>query len=285
MRLKGWKKWVAAIFGIVFVFVLITTCLCVFLGIRSKMDAVGYYCMIQEDFHPIWKDLALRRIKKGDSIEIVLKKYTPVRRYDFPPYVNLQFEEPFSGLVIAAKDGKLIYAGAGSCCWEHTFFKISEEEEKYVEAYATYLKQVSFERKAYRVHLAAANGQDVFISRQIKRSEVPARELQIKYNIPVSANSELTVEVSQVVYGDLKSGDILSFPGDECSGSDMNEPETVFLCFNDSKTIFPNSPSHQVYTTVPKEALDWYQGLSKVQIKAFVARVLARQPKSDKQLQ
>jgi hypothetical protein len=279
MRLKGLKKLLVRGLGAVLGFVLIIFCLCIFFGIRTKMDVMSYYYMIQEDFHPIWKDLALRRINKGDSIESVLHKYTPLMRMDFPPYVILCFEEPFSSLSIVVKNGKLICAASGSCCWEHIFFDTPEEDEQLDTAYSAYIKLALFENKVYRLHLAKTNGQDVFISRQIKRSDVPAKELSKKYNVPVSTDNELTVEITKVVYGNLKEADIISFPGDECRESEMNEPETVFLCFDDSKIIYNTSTSYKVFTTVPKKALDWYQSLSEEQIKEFEARVLARRPK------
>jgi hypothetical protein len=279
MQLKGWKKWLARGMGVVFAFVLIIICLCIFFGIKSKQDVAGYLNMIAEDFHPIWKDLALRRIKKGDSIESVLKKYSPVLRLDFPPYINVQFEKPFKGIGITAKNGKLISAGAGSCCWEHTFFDTPEENEQLDTAYAAYMKRVTLENYAYRVHLAKTNGQDVFISRQIQHSEVPAKELSNKYNVPVETNRELTAEVTQVVYGNFKEGDILSFPGENCRESDTNEPEVVFIHSNDSRIIYSNSNGFDIFTTVLKKALDWYQSLNDEQIKELVDRVIARRPK------
>jgi len=88
---------------------------CGWLGIRSRMDVMGYRAMMQEHCPPSWKDLACRRIRKGDSLDSLLQRHPPMWREDFGPYVHLSCIMPpdFNWPEIAAKDGRLIDAQAG----------------------------------------------------------------------------------------------------------------------------------------------------------------------------
>ena len=53
------------------VVVLLLVLLCYVAGIRSTTDVVAYRAMWRERYHPIWKDLALRRVKKGDDVALL----------------------------------------------------------------------------------------------------------------------------------------------------------------------------------------------------------------------
>src|SRR6185295_5726500 len=101
---------------------------CVYFRVAYPKDVVAYIGMAQE-CHPIWKKLALRQINAGDSAADFLADNSPTSRVEFGRYCVYRFapgEEKgylsFTGLSVIARDGKLIHAGAGSCCWDFTFF-------------------------------------------------------------------------------------------------------------------------------------------------------------------
>jgi hypothetical protein len=263
--------------------------LCWFFGIHSRMDVLAYRAMKHEHYPPIWKDLAWRRIRKGDSLEDLLQMHPPVWREDYGPYVHLSYIMPpgFNWLGITAQDGKLIAAVAGSCTWRHVFFNTPEEEEALSRAYSAYLQQRRLEAHAFAIHRAVTNGQDVFWARVIERRQVAddsryskeVLEDMRKYYGADNVNPtrpELTVEVTSVLYGDLQPGTVLTFPGDECARAQPGQPEPVFLHLDDMRLIYhPQYPAREIYLTVPRQALDWYQSLTEDQIKEFEARCLA----------
>jgi hypothetical protein len=247
------------------------------------MDVTAYRMMMKEDFHPVWKDLALRRIKKGDSIASVLAKHRPWRREDFSPYTALYYEPPLYSLTILAKDGVLISAEAGSRCWHHVFFTTPEEEDGVSRTYTEHVKRERVKTHAYRIHRAVTCGQDVFISGRVKRTEIPydlpeeqAEQYREVYGADfVPTRLRLTAEVTKVLHGDLKPGTTLEFPGTNCGGVDPNAPETIFLHFDDAQMLYSHSPfwsPGELYLTVRREALEWYQSLSPEQVREFETR-------------
>jgi hypothetical protein len=175
------------------------------LDIRSPIDVLAYQAMIFDHYHPIWKDLASRHIRKGDPVEDVVKRHPPLRREDFPPYTALRYHEVGSSdkLVIGAKDGKLIFAAADSHSWTlwtewrflrvagnvqtrlsarempatstknrqspwpHFFFESPEHEESFNKAYSAYAQQRILESQAFQIHQVIKSGQDVFLGRVI----------------------------------------------------------------------------------------------------------------------
>lgn len=292
MNRRGSRRTVDVLAGLLIVLVLAVISLCCFLGIHSREDLLAYYAMVHEHFHPAWKDLALRRICKGDSVESLLKRHPPVRREDFGPYTMLSYAErgSFNTLGVIAKNARLIDARAGSCTWRHIFFAAPEEGKAFRQAYSQYMRQRILEGQAYRIHRTIAAGQDVFLSRRVERSEVRAEPNESEYSSEVleqmrdiygsdyidqfvSTRLELTVEVTEVLYGDLEPGTVLKFRGDNCGDAGLKGPETVFLHVDDSRILYPHySQRGETYATVPKEALDWYQSLSPAQVTELETR-------------
>ncbi|MEN6429111.1 MAG: hypothetical protein ABFE13_27495 [Phycisphaerales bacterium] len=285
--------------GFLIVLLLAGVLLCRFLGIRSREDLVAYHWMRADHYHPVWKDLALRRIRKGDDLEEMIRKHPPIRREDFGPYTALLYHKErvaYNTLQIIATDGVLIDARAASCCWEHIFFESPAHEQAFNQAYSAYLRQMGLEGYAWHIHRAITTGQDVFLAGRIERREITKnRELQFssaeerrQYEDIYGRDyaklmggprtiPELTVEVAQVLYGNLKPGMTLTFPGEECEHAMKTEPQVIFLRFDDSRTIFPHTQGGELYHAVPRRALDWYQSLTQEQFKEFEARALARQ--------
>jgi len=273
--------------GLLTVFTLVVVFLCGWLGIRSRMDVMGYYAMMQGHYHPVWKDLAWRRIRKGDSVESLLQRHPPWRRLDYRRYTELRYGGSFDGLAVWAKDGKLIAAAVGSRGWRHEFFTTPAEEKAVDAAYSAYIEQKMLEDQAFRIHRAITGGQDVFFARLIESHEVPydwdediMQQLRKIYGqeyfdaMEKPTRLEFTVEVTKVLYGDLQVGTILTLPDDDCDVR-PGGPEAVFLHFDDSRLIYPQHKAREMCSAVPRKALDWYQSLMPDQVTDLEARRLA----------
>lgn len=278
------RKTVLILASVLTAVVLLLILLCHFVGIRSTSDIVAYRAMRREHYHPIWKDLALGWVKRGDDVESLVKKYTPLWRNDAGAYTKLVYTQGGAdpGLTVMAKDGKLILAVAGAATWQHVFFDAPGQMESYAQAHSEYRKQLRLDKDAYRIHCAVTTGQDVFLSDHIEPRDLldnsasdaeMMKQLAEIYGkryvqrVPVTTE-ELTVEVKEVLYGDFTPGATLTFPKGRCDDADLNEPETVFLS---TKT-----QGETLYTTVPRSALDWYQSLTPEQIQGIVARWSAK---------
>lgn len=227
LNLKTLRNAAFAFNGLLILLTFAVIFLCGRLGIHSSEDVTAYRTLIQGHYHPVWKDLAWRRIRKGDSVETILQKHPPLRREDFPPYVALRYHEISSSdrLVIQAKDGRLISAGAGHSTWTHFFFDSREEEEAFDKAYSAYAQQRLLESQALKIHLAIQGGQDVFLARLINshggeyREDEVLRELREIYGedwlyAAGLGRRELTVEVTTVLHGGLQVGAVLTLPAD-----------------------------------------------------------------------
>lgn len=110
--------------------VLVITVAAWFFDVRSQKDVIAYIGMFQE-CHPVWRDLALRRIRSGQTVDDVRRLNAPPRMASWDRYTLLAYNDTgdFTGLTILARDDKLIFAGARSCTWEHQFFSTISEQE------------------------------------------------------------------------------------------------------------------------------------------------------------
>ncbi len=261
--------------------------LCLFLGIRSGQDLVAYHGMASRGFHPIWRDLAWRRVRKGNDLAETVRKHPPTSREDFGPYTVLTYSRSkgsFNTLRIAAANGILIDARIADCVWKHVFFESPDRQRAFSEAWSLQRSRRLIEDDAWRIHSAIVAGQDVFVSERIERRDLPGegqnqemiRQLEEVYGKDYAnmmfTNYELTVEVSKVLHGDLKAGTMLTFPSEKLDGCDPGEPPAVFLHVEDARTINPDSERGELYTTVSAKALEWYQSLTPDQIEDFEAR-------------
>jgi hypothetical protein len=91
-----------------------------------------------------------------------------------------------------------------------------------------------------------------------------------------STIAELTVEVGEVLYGDLEPGSMVTLSGREWENAGLVESETVLVHFDDSRTLYSHSKGGELYETVSREAVDWYQSLTPEEVEQFEARLLAR---------
>ena len=117
--------------------------LCAFFRIRSSTDVVAYYSMSRE-CHPIWRDLAMRRIHADDSAADFLRRHSPNRREEFGEYALYTYYQtfdgtgiPFTSISVIARDGQLAAAQASSCTWQFPFF--GALDSAFTEAYSVFI--------------------------------------------------------------------------------------------------------------------------------------------------
>jgi hypothetical protein len=254
--------------------------------VNSAEDVRACLAMVRGDFHPVWKDLVLRRVGAGDSVEKLVGRRPPGAREDFGAYTRLYYASPdsFYTVQVIGKDGVLVDAWAGSPAAPHVFFGTPAGREAFDQAYWQYERQRRLEGQAYRLHRTIAAGQDVFLSRRIECSYVRADPNDSRYSADMleqmrqiygaeyldqfmGTRPELTVEVNEVLYGDLEPGTVLKFRGDYCEDTGQDGEETIFLHVDDARLLFPDSAGGEAYTTVPREALDWYRSLTAEEVK------------------
>ena len=247
-----------------------------YLGIKTRMDIMAYAEMIHDGFPPVCRDLALRRIVRGDSLDDLVAKHAPYRRDDCPPFVLLYYQRPFGSLTVAARDGTLVQAEAGGCTWQHVFFETPEVKAELARAHLVYVRERLVEIEMYRIHRAVASGQNVFMARAIGdfpvSTNVSVRGAAIK-KLPI-----IEVEVPQVVCGTIERGTKLHIPTAELRRNDLAELEPVFLHVEDSCILYPHSRGGELYATVSRISLGRYRTLTDAQLREMEARCLSRWP-------
>jgi|GEM_PF-6759006 len=101
--------------------------------------------------HPVWRDLALRRIYEGQRVDDVIERTKPVCVVRHGRFVEIAYQDPlsFSGVHMVAMDDKLVRAMSLSCKWEHTFFNsMSDEDDQQMHlSYETNQRTVQYDGK------------------------------------------------------------------------------------------------------------------------------------------
>ena len=67
---------------------------------------------------PSWREYHFARIRAGDPVDEVLARTEPVTVVQQGRWTFLKYKK----IGAAAYDGRMVYAGAMSCCWERIFF-------------------------------------------------------------------------------------------------------------------------------------------------------------------
>jgi hypothetical protein len=283
-KTEGRKKIALAIAGVV---VAITVAVLSYqvVAIQAILNLPKYREMRREQFPPVWKDLALRRFDRGDTVEALLARHAPLRYEEAPPYTRLVYVEggQYPGLTVIAKDGRLIAAAAGAATWQHVFFHAPMQGEGFTEAQSKFLRQWVLEAEAYKVHRAITSGQDVFLSQHVRRRMIPGsrspeaqemlEELEKIYG-PAGSPMQLeaVIEVTKVLFGNLKPGTTLTLPQEQCEQINLKPIVVIFLYFEDARTLYYDGRAEPICLTVPKRALDWYQSLTPDQVQGLDSR-------------
>lgn len=110
-----------------------------YFGIHSLTSCSAYWQMYRA-YHPIWKDLALRRIQAGRDVSEFAGSYPASWSWRHGAYTSMDFYDNyvpgrpviyFSGITVIAKEGRLKCAVAWSSTWHHIFFdEFSKDEHK-----------------------------------------------------------------------------------------------------------------------------------------------------------
>ena len=129
MRLWG-KRWFRISAWAVGIVLVLLALFCWYFRIYS-VDSVQSYTEMLDGEHPIWKDLALRRINSGDSAAMIRRQHQPCVTWEYEHILSLMYHSryrnesdglPFTGLDVVTRDGKAVAAQYYSCCFRHTFF-------------------------------------------------------------------------------------------------------------------------------------------------------------------
>ena len=115
----------------------------------NRNDVLSYWGMSRE-CHPIWRDLFWRRIGPGQDVEAVIAETKPIQVERYGDFVNLTYQSGFTGIGITAKQGKLVAASAGSCCWSRTFFDemTAADRKSYDDAYEAHWRPIREKQEA-----------------------------------------------------------------------------------------------------------------------------------------
>ncbi len=296
---RRWPRFLIPAAWILAGWVVVGVFLCVFFDVRCLDDVRAYRCMMKQSLHPIWKDLALRRIHNGSDLARTIRKHPPTKREEYRPYAAFFYSNAgsYDTVRIIATRGVLVYADAygyntcSSHCvrWEYVFFSNPAHSQPMDDAYQRHRDQVRLEEDAMRIHRAIAAGQDVILGRQVERRESadrPADEMTRQYEEIYGRDyakllglirTELTVEISQSLFGNLKPGTQLALSVKDCRETDLAESELVVLHVQDFRIVFPGTEGGEGYVIVPKRALEWYQSLAPDEIRDLDARCAARE--------
>src|ERR1700733_9063061 len=81
------------------------------------------YQMMDQECHPVWKDLHWGRVYSGQDVEEVIVATKPVRVERYGEFVQLSYQDGlcFTGITIMARRGRLACARAAGCTWDRMF--------------------------------------------------------------------------------------------------------------------------------------------------------------------
>lgn len=111
--------------------VLVGVAVALALGEWLRIDsprALLAYPMMAKECHPVWRDFAVRRFSRGDSMEALFTAHTPSWQRSLGDIMVCEFHPVRKAGVhpspvrVTAVRGRLVSAEAGSCTWWHTFF-------------------------------------------------------------------------------------------------------------------------------------------------------------------
>lgn len=131
-----------------------------FLRVRRPSDLIGIAGMAELPNGAPWRRFLLREIRAGQPLgelqQVAPAPWTEVH----PPWAALWYAPPgsFTQMMVLARDDRLVYAGSGSCTWDHVFFDELAEWEW--SEYRESRKAMAAARRAEREALQAAASSD-----------------------------------------------------------------------------------------------------------------------------
>ncbi len=251
---------------------------CWFVGIRSMADVASYRAMRREGFHPVWKDLALGRFRRGSDVESLVGRHEASQREEAGVYTRLVYGEgdEHGCVTVVARDGRLTAAVADTSAGRHVFFYDLERMQEFGQAHKEHTEQKQTEMDVVRLDRAVREGRDIFLGRCLlcdgKPYPSPERralteELRSVYGgdrfpAQMITMEELTVEVVKVLSGNLEPGVRLTFSGEECRRFHLDEGETLFVSVKDEEISDGGREGGRRYRSVSKGAWELYRSLT-----------------------
>ncbi len=109
-------------------------CVCVLGGLASYFRISSFsdlraYGGMAAECHPIWQELAFRRIQPGDDFGPTRRTMPPDSQEHLGEYAFFDYGVGFTSLRVYTKDDKVVAAGAGSCTWDYAFFDTLPPED------------------------------------------------------------------------------------------------------------------------------------------------------------
>jgi hypothetical protein len=108
------------------------------------------YEMMNQECHPVWKDLYWGRVYAGQNVEEVIAATDPVRIERYGEFVRLSYQKGrcFTGVTITAKNGRLANGCAWSCTWVRSFFDelTPEDWARFTAAYEAHWRPLREEQ-------------------------------------------------------------------------------------------------------------------------------------------
>jgi hypothetical protein len=134
MRSIRHKRWFLVPAGVLAILFLAAVAACWHHRIRSYKD---YQVYGEVRRYPMGEDLWFGRIHAGQDLAEFTAVYPTQRVEQLGPFTVLTYFSvwplppksiPFEALVIVARDGRLVSAGAASCTWQKEFFAMPAED-------------------------------------------------------------------------------------------------------------------------------------------------------------
>jgi hypothetical protein len=119
---RPWRRW---LIRLAVAIVLASNALVVFCWWHNvwSWDAWTVYRAMDHECHPAWREYHFGRVRAGDPVEDVIARTDPVAVERKGRWTILKYQRPgFTGMRAVACDGRMVSAGAWSCCWFREFF-------------------------------------------------------------------------------------------------------------------------------------------------------------------
>jgi hypothetical protein len=127
---RVWKRWLFWLAVPLAAAALLVLACCCYHRVWS-WDQFRVYQAMARECDPVWRDLHYGRVQAGDPVEEVIARTRPRRVKRSGGWVVLEYPPDglcFTGISVAAREGRLVSAYAWSCTWTRQFFDTLSEE-------------------------------------------------------------------------------------------------------------------------------------------------------------
>lgn len=143
---RAWRRWLIRVAVPVVLAGNALVVFCWWHNVWSRDEWMVYQAMDHE-CHPAWRDYHFGRVRAGDPVDDVIARTKPIAVERKGRFTILKYQQPgFTGMGAIAYDGRMVSAGAASCCWVRVFFDEMTDaqcQELYGQSRATVDDQLS----------------------------------------------------------------------------------------------------------------------------------------------